>query len=65
LAQAEVRDQLQAAIKTAQQSLADLKAHVRMRDREGERAWKDIRQGFNRACKDLEDAFDRATRERA
>jgi ElaB/YqjD/DUF883 family membrane-anchored ribosome-binding protein len=65
LAHTEVRDRLQAAIKTAQQSLADLKAHLRMRDREGERAWKDIRQGFNKAWKDLEDAFDQANRERA
>ena len=65
LAQAEVRDKLQASIKAAQHSLAELKAHVRMRNREDERAWKDIRQGFNNAWKDLEDAFDQANRERA
>jgi uncharacterized membrane protein len=65
LAQAEVRDKLQTSIKAAQQSLAELRAHVRMRNREDERAWKDIRQGFNKAWKDLEDAFDQANRERA
>ena len=64
LAQAEVRDKLQANIKAAQNSLAELKAHVRMRNREDERAWKDIRQGFNKAWKDLGDAFDQANRER-
>ena len=42
-----------------------IKANVRVRNREDERAWKDIRQGFNKAWKDLEDAFDRANRERA
>lgn len=65
LAQAEVRDKLQTSIKAAQHSLAELKAHVRMRDREDERAWKDIKQGFSKAWKDLEDAFDQANRERA
>jgi uncharacterized membrane protein len=65
LAQAEVRDKLQANIKAAQNSLAELRAHVRMRNREDERAWKDIRQGFNKAWKNLEDAFDQARRERA
>ena len=65
LAKAEVRDKLQASIKAAQHSLAELKAHVRMRNREDERAWKDIRQGFNKAWKDLENAFDQANRERA
>jgi uncharacterized membrane protein len=64
LAQAEVRDKLQASIKAAQHALAELRAHVRTRNREDERAWKDIRQGFNKAWKDLEDAFDRANRER-
>jgi uncharacterized membrane protein len=64
LAQAEVRDKLQATIKTAQQSLAELRAHVRMRNREDDRAWKDIRQGFNKAWRDLENAFDQANRER-
>ncbi|MGO9588541.1 MAG: DUF1269 domain-containing protein [Candidatus Acidiferrales bacterium] len=65
LAQADVRDKLQASIKAAQHSLAELKAHVRMRNREDERAWKDIQQGFNKAWKDLENAFDQANRERA
>jgi len=64
LAQAEVRDKVQASMKTAQHAYAELKAHVRMRNREDERAWKDIRQGFNKAWKDLEEAFDRANRER-
>ena len=65
LAKAEVRDKLQATIKTAQHSVAELKAHVRMRNREDERAWKDIREGFNKARRDLENAFDQANRERA
>ncbi|HTQ96512.1 MAG TPA: DUF1269 domain-containing protein [Candidatus Acidoferrum sp.] len=65
LAHADVRDKLQASIKAAQHAYAELKAHVRMRNREDERAWKDIRQGFNKAWKDLEDAFDHANRERA
>lgn len=65
LAQAEVRDKLQASIKAAQHSLAELKAHVRMRKGEDERAWKDIQQGFNKAWRDLESAFDQANRERA
>jgi len=64
LAQAEVRDKLQASIKTAQHALAELRARVRMRNREDERAWKDIRQGFNKAWGDLEKAFDQANRER-
>ena len=63
LAQADVRDKLQASIKAAQQAYAELKANVRMRNCEDERAWKDIRQGFKKAWKDLEDAFDRANRE--
>jgi len=65
LAQAEVRDKLQTSIKAAQHSLGELRAHVRMRNREDERAWKDIKQGFSKAWKDLEDAFDQANRERA
>jgi uncharacterized membrane protein len=65
LAQAEVRDKLQASIKAAQHSLAELKSHVHMRNREDERAWKDIRQGFNKAWQDLANAFDQANRERA
>jgi uncharacterized membrane protein/ElaB/YqjD/DUF883 family membrane-anchored ribosome-binding protein len=65
LARAEVRDKLQASIKAAQHALAELRARVRMRNREDERAWKDIRQGFNQAWRDLENAFDQANRERA
>jgi len=65
LAQAEVRDKLQASIKAAEHSLAELRAHVRMRKREDERAWKDIQQGFNKAWHDLENAFDQANHERA
>ena len=65
LAQVEVRDKLQASIKAAQHAFAELRARVHMRNREDERAWKDIRQGFNKARKDLEDAFDQANRERA
>ena len=65
LAKAEVRDKLQASIKAGQHSLAELRAHVHMRRREDERAWKDIQQGFNKAWRDLESAFDQANRERA
>lgn len=65
LTKAELRDKLQVSIKKVQQSLAELKAHVRMRHGEDERAWKDVRQGFNKAWKDLADAFDQANRERA
>jgi len=64
LAQADVRDKLQASIKAAQHAYAELKAKGRIRNREDERASKDIRQGFKKAWKDLEDAFDRANRER-
>jgi hypothetical protein len=64
LAQAEVRDKLQASVKAAQHAFAELKAQVRMRNREDERSWKDIRQGFSKAWRDLEDAFDQANRER-
>lgn len=64
LFQANMRDKLQASIDAAQHSLAELKARVRMRQREGERAWRDIRAGFNKATKDLEAAFDQAKRER-
>jgi uncharacterized membrane protein len=64
LARAEVRDKLQASINAAQHSLAELRARVRMRSREDERSWKDIRQGFNGAWKDLENAFDEASSER-
>ena len=65
LLQANVRDKVQATINTAQHSLAELKAQMRARRREDERAWKDIRAGFNKAAKDLEVAFDRARHERA
>jgi uncharacterized membrane protein len=65
LAQAEVRDKLQASIRAAQNSLAEFRAHVRMRNREDEQAWKDVRQGFNKAWRELENAFDKANRERA
>ena len=64
LAQAEVRDKLQASIKAAQHFLAELRARVRMRTLEDERAWKDIRLGFKKAWRDLETAFDQADRER-
>jgi hypothetical protein len=64
LAHAELRDRLQASIKAAQHSLAELKARVRIGNREDERSWKDIRQGFNKAWKNLAEAFDQANRER-
>jgi len=65
LLQANVRDKVQATINAAQHSVAELKAQMRTRKREDERAWKDIRVGFNKAAKDLEAAFDRARHERA
>jgi len=65
LARSEVRDKLQTSIQAAQHAFAELRARVHMRNREDERSWKDIRQGFNKAWKDLEDAFDKANRERA
>ncbi|HXX15636.1 MAG TPA: DUF1269 domain-containing protein [Candidatus Eremiobacteraceae bacterium] len=65
LGKADLRDKLQAAITTAQHKLAQLKANARARKQEDERAWKDIRTGFNEAWKDLADALDRAHRERA
>ncbi len=64
LAHAEARDTLQASVKAAQHTLAALKARVRMRNHEDERALRDIRQGFNKAWKDLEEAFDKAIHER-
>ena len=64
LGKADLRDKLQAAITTAQHKLAQLKANARVRKQEDERAWKDIRTGFNEAWKDLADAFDRAHHER-
>ena len=65
LLQANVRDKAQATINAAQHSFAELKAQMRTRKREDERAWKDIRAGFNKAAKDLEAAFDKARHERA
>jgi hypothetical protein len=65
LLHADVREKLQASVGAAQHSFAELKARVRMRNREDERAWKDIRAGFNMAVKDLEAAFDQAKHERA
>ena len=64
LAHAELQDKLQANVKAAQHALAELKARVRMRNREDERSWNDIRQGFNKAWKDLKEAFDQANGER-
>jgi uncharacterized membrane protein len=64
LLQANMRDKVQAAVNTAQHSVAEQKARLRMRKREDERAWKDIRAGFNQAAKDLEVAFDQAKHER-
>lgn len=64
LAHADLRDKLQARVKAAQNGLAELRARVRMRNREDERSWKDIRQGFNKVWIDIEEAFDKASRER-
>jgi hypothetical protein len=64
LLQANMREKLQASIDAAQHSFAELKARVRMRKKEDERGWKDIRAGFNKAAKDLEAAFDQAKHER-
>ena len=64
LLQANIRDKVQATINAAQHSVAELKAQVRMRKREDERAWEYIRAGFNKAAKDLEVAFDQAKQER-
>jgi uncharacterized membrane protein/ElaB/YqjD/DUF883 family membrane-anchored ribosome-binding protein len=64
LAHADLRDKLQASLKAAQHALAELRARVRLRNREDERSWDDIRQGLNKAWKDLEEAFDQANRER-
>jgi len=64
LFQANLRDKLQATINAAQRSFAELKARVRTRKLEDERAWADIRAGFNKAAKDLEAAFDKAKHER-
>jgi uncharacterized membrane protein len=64
LLQANVRDKIQATINAAQHSFAELKAQMHTRKREDERAWKDIRAGFNKAAADLEAAFDQAKHER-
>jgi uncharacterized membrane protein len=64
LLQANTRDKVEALLKVAQHSFAELKARVRMRNREDERAWEDIRAGFNKATEDLEAAFDKAGHER-
>jgi len=64
LLQANLRDKVEATINAAQHSFAELKARVRMRKREDERAREDIRAGFNKAAKELEAAFDRAKHER-
>jgi uncharacterized membrane protein/ElaB/YqjD/DUF883 family membrane-anchored ribosome-binding protein len=64
LFKADVRDKFQATINAAQRSFAELKARVRMRNREDERALGDIRMGFNKAAQDLEAAFDQAKHER-
>lgn len=65
LVQANTREKVEATINAAQHSFAELKARVRTRNREDERAWKDIREGFNKAAQELEAAFDKARRERA
>jgi hypothetical protein len=65
LLQANLRDKIQANLDAAQHSFAELKARVRTMKREDERAWKDIRAGFNKAAKDLATAFDQAKHERA
>ena len=64
LLQADLRDKVNATINAAQHSFAELKARVRMRNREDERSWKDIRAGFKKAAKDLETAFEKASHER-
>jgi uncharacterized membrane protein len=64
LLRATTRDRLEALLKAARHSFAELKARVRMRNREDERAWNDIRVGFNKATKDLEAAVDKAGHER-
>jgi len=64
LLQANFRDKVEATINAAQHSFAELKARVRTRKREDERAWEDFRAGFNKAAKDLQVAFDKAKHER-
>jgi len=63
LLQANMRDEVEAAITAVQRSFAELKARIRMRKGEEERSWEDIRSGFNKATKDLELAFDKARHE--
>jgi len=65
LGKADLRDKLQAGIAAAQHAFAQFKANMRTMRQEDERAWKDIRSGFNKAWKDLAEAFDRANRDRA
>lgn len=65
LGRADLRDTLRAGITAAQRAFAQFKANVRTSSQEDERAWKDIRSGFNKAWRDLAEAFDRAHRERA
>jgi uncharacterized membrane protein len=65
LFKADLRDKVEATIRAAQHSFAELKARVRMRNREDERALGDIRMGFNKAAQDLEAAFEQAGHERA
>lgn len=64
LLRADLRDRVQASLTAAQHSFAELKAHVRARNREDQRARKDIRLGFDQASKDVEAAFEQASRER-
>jgi uncharacterized membrane protein len=64
LGRADMRDRFQASLSAARNSLAELKAELRARNREDDHAWAGIRQGFNKAWKDLEDAFERANAER-
>lgn len=65
LGKADLRDTLQAAITAAQRTFAQFKANMRTATQEDERAWKDIRSGFNKAWRDLADSFDRAHREKS
>lgn len=64
LLRADLKDKAQASLTAAQHSFAELKARVRTRNREDERARKDIRLGFDRASKDVEAAFEQAGHER-
>jgi uncharacterized membrane protein len=64
LLRADLGDRIQASLTAAQHSFAELKARVRARNREDERAWKDIRLGFDKASKDVDAAFEQAGHER-